>query len=132
MVSLSMFSAIDKYASLYQNFVRVSVEWNIKRQLFFYVSEKNKLFVWYVNTIILFLDVLCYLTTSVSQVFLRKKYIPLWIVILQTTLGMIGGLNVCLAVILSLYSEDIVFAINSIIFLSKRIPKGENISNLHM
>lgn len=126
MASPAVFHAIDTYARIYQHFIRLPVEWNIEKQNLVYVSKKSELIFWYAAIGLEVLAVFSTLLLNVSHVYTSKNNVPLWVLLFEAGLGLLGAVTCSVAIHLVLYGENLVFACNILILTNKQVPNGKH------
>lgn len=133
MASAAVLRAIDKYAALYQGFVKTTIEWDTNKQKFICPCGKKQLVIWHCSSAILFINVLVFFTCCARQLFIIETHIPLWIVLCQSYFFLFG-LLVCLYTVGILRNaKDIVFAWNELVSLNHQFLQGKiKLLLLHM
>lgn len=122
--------SLDKYSELFQCSSKMPVHWDVKNKRIVFISKTKDLIIWYRNLTVLLCMCICCSFLVLRSLFVPKKFIPLWVLLVQLGLGVFGTLAFGISFALMFYGRSASPAWNQLVEMLKIIQKGNAIFKL--
>jgi len=129
MTSLSILKVLDTYTDLFQRKSRFPLEWDKKRQRLVYVSNGKLSVSFYFKILVVVLTSGLGLFLNVRQIFYKERIMPLWIMLINLGVTLLGLLTLVTFYLSSLNGVKIVHCFNELLNMMVKISIGKSFSN---